>query len=183
MTKLVDGPASPLFSPLRLKGNAAFAELGRKRRHSQALRDGLGLAHRGKCVAWGVPFDVGRPVVIHDAPVQVAIPACKARWLVFLHTSDVRTERAVEPASLHGEGRLGEHAADYVLVYEDGEEVRTSIRRRHQVGVLTSRWGENCTEAVSAIKPRSIDERIAPGGVNDVHAFAVGRGAETCRDP
>ena len=176
MTKLVDGPASSLFSPLRLKGNAAFTELGRKRRYSQALRDGLEFAHHGKCVAWGVPFDIGRPVVIHDAPVQIAVQPCKARWLVFLHTSDVRTDRTGEPASLHGEGRLGEHAADYVLVYEDGEEVRTPIRRRHQVGILTSRWGENCTEAVSAIKPRSIDERIAPGGVNDVHASPWGEG-------
>ena len=54
---------------------------------------------------------------------------------------------------MHGEGRLAEHAADYVIRYADGSEARAAIRRRHQVGTFQRRWGENCFEAVAQHKP------------------------------
>ena len=53
-------------------------------------------AHHGKCVAWGMPFDIGKVVVVRDRPVRVAIAPVKARWLVFLHTSDVRPDASNE---------------------------------------------------------------------------------------
>ena len=54
---------------------------------------------------------------------------------------------------MHGEGRLAEHAADYVIRYADGAEARAVIRRRHQIGAFRRRWGENCFEAVAHHKP------------------------------
>ena len=54
---------------------------------------------------------------------------------------------------MRGEGRLGELAATYVLVYADGTEARAAIRRRHQIGMFQRRWGENCFEAVAHAKP------------------------------
>lgn len=62
---------------------------------------------------------------------------------------------------MRGIGQLGEHAADYVLIYDDGSEARVKIRRRHQIGSFLSRWGEQCTEAVPAIKPRPLSFRAS----------------------
>jgi hypothetical protein len=74
-----------------------------------------------------------------------------------MHTSDL--QQAVPHPSgffspMRGEGHLGEHAADYVLLYADGTEARAGIRRRHQIGTFQRRWGENCFEAVTHLKPR-----------------------------
>ena len=55
---------------------------------------------------------------------------------------------------MRGEGQLAELAATYVMVYADGTEVRAPIRRRHQIGMIQCRWGENCFEAVAQTKPR-----------------------------
>ena len=52
-----------------------------------------------------------------------------------------------------GEGRLNEHAANYVVIYEDGSEESIPVHRRHQVGMYQRHWGENCFEAVAAHKP------------------------------
>jgi hypothetical protein len=57
---------------------------------------------------------------------------------------------------MRGEGYLGEHVADYVIVYADGTEARQSIRRRHQVGMLERRWGGNCFQAVAHLKPYTV---------------------------
>ena len=178
MAILRDGPSSPRFSPVRLRGNASFADL-RGNQYSKSLRAAVEHAHHGKCVAWGVRFDIRKVVVVRSKPVRIAIEPVKARWLVFLHTSDVRPDTLDEHGFIspaHGIGKLGEHAADYVLVYEDGEEVRAAIRRRHQVGCLLVRWGENCTEAVSAMKPKTLDWRNADPAGGDMHAEPWGLG-------
>ena len=65
---------------------------------------------------------------------------------------------------MHGEGRLAEHAADYVILYADGSEARAVIRRRRQIGAFQRRWGENCFEAVAHHKPhprRASHEQVA----------------------
>ena len=65
---------------------------------------------------------------------------------------------------MHGEGLLAEHAADYVILYEDGSEARVAIRRRRQIGTFQRRWGENCFEAVAHHKPhprRAGHEQVA----------------------
>ena len=160
MSTIQDGPASPLFHPVALRGGCGFGAL-RRQGLSEALTDAIPSAPTGNCVAWGIPFTVRKALVVHDRPVRVRIAPTKAAWFVFLHTSDVRPDAAdakgfISP--MHGIGKLGEHAADYLLTYEDGTEARAAVRRRRQVGSVDYRWGENCTLAVSARKPRPLGD-------------------------
>ena len=80
-------------------------------------------APRGGCVAWGIPFEIGPAVVIGTGTVRMPVGSLRAGWLVFMHTSD---ERPLElnasgfASPMPGAGRLNEHAADYVIEYEDG---------------------------------------------------------------
>jgi len=118
MAALRDGPASPLFSPIEIKGNYRFSALSKKP-FSLELSAGLPDAHRGKSVAWGIPFLIDRALVVQNEPVHIPISPTQARWLVFLHTSDVRpditnTHGFISP--MRGIGKLGEPAAEYVFV-------------------------------------------------------------------
>ncbi|MCC6860364.1 MAG: CehA/McbA family metallohydrolase [Bryobacterales bacterium] len=153
-----DGPASPRFSPVPLEGTVSLEDLA-KARLSSDLIQAIPRAPRGSCVYWGIPFQVSRPVLLEDRPVSEKTPGLRAEWLVFLHTSDVkppeRDERGfIRP--MRGEGRLGEHVADYVIVYADGSEAREVIRRRHQIGMFRAIWGENCFQAVAQHKPHAL---------------------------
>ena len=158
MSTAHDGPASPHFRPLALHGNTALADLA-SLNVSEEMRAAVEYAPSGSCTAWGIPFEIGNPVVLTDRTVAVGCVPTKARWLVFMHTSDIRP---LSPglggfiSPMRGQGQLGEHAADYVVCYEDGSEVRCAIRRRHQIGTFQRRWGENCFEAVSHAKPRPV---------------------------
>ncbi len=148
---LEDGPKSDSFAPLPIQGNAGFEDL--------SLED-VSSAPRGGCVSWGIPFRIERPVVLKDATVTEPVQRLKAEWLVFLHTSDVRPlerdEHGFVKPPLTGHGHLGEHAADYILVYADGTEVKSEIRRRHQLGAYRRGWGENCFQAVAHRKPHAL---------------------------
>ncbi len=159
MTALRDGPASRHFAPVPVRGTHRRDEL-KGRAFSREMRAAAAQAPHGRCVAWGIAFEVRKLLVVRRAPVAVRIAPTRAPWLVFLHTSDVRPNETDEsgftPAT-SGEARLGERAADYVFVYEDGVEERVPIRRRHEVGVISSRWGENCTLCVSARKHKPLD--------------------------
>jgi hypothetical protein len=97
--------------------------------------------------------------VLKDHAVSETTAGLKAEWLVVQHTSDVEPLKANERGfiqPMRGEGYLGEHVADYVIVYVDGTEERCEIRRRHQVGIFRRRWGENCFQAVAHRKPHPI---------------------------
>ena len=153
-----DGPASPQFESIPFDGNISFKALARADL-SETLRSCAVRAPSGSCTGWGIPFEIRKPLVATDEPVSVALPPTKAQWLVFLHTSDVAPLEANDLGivrSSPGEGRLGEHLADYVVVYADGTEVRESIRRRHQIGMLQRRWGEQCFQAVAMRKPHPL---------------------------
>jgi hypothetical protein len=164
-----DGPASPLFSPLPLKGNTTFGKLATAA-VSKRMKDHVDSAPRGKCTCWGMPFDVGRPLLLADKSVTRQFEPLKARWLVFMHTTDfVATKRNRDGfiSPTHGHGRLGEHVADYVICYAGGTEVRQPIRRRHQISMFQRPWGEGCFEAVGHRKPhavRQLHEQPASGG-------------------
>ena len=154
MFKNQDGPRSSHFTPLTLKGNATLPELA-----GISLSEGMSSAReqapRGSGVSWGIPFEIGAVVALQDQPVSAALDPTTARWLVFLHTSDVRQVETnphgfISP--MRGRGQLAEHAADYVILYADGSEARAAIRRRHQIGAFGRGWGENCFEAVAQHK-------------------------------
>ncbi|MBT4502860.1 MAG: hypothetical protein HOC74_34320, partial [Gemmatimonadetes bacterium] len=157
MARAIDGPATTRFAPVEIRGNASWTALA-KTGISSAMADAAEHAPRGQCVCVGLPFRVGRPVVLHDKGVTLTLDSIKAPWLVFMHTSDIRpvdTNRDGLISPMRGKGRLAEHAADYVIVYADGSEVRLPIRRFHQLGTFTRRWGENCFESILHQKMRS----------------------------
>ncbi|MFO7633949.1 MAG: hypothetical protein R6W76_15495, partial [Caldilinea sp.] len=155
MPALQDGPRSPLFSPLLLHTHRPPADLA-EAGCSPAMLAASKAALYGECVCWGIPFSITGLIVVATEPVVVELTPTTAQWLVFLHTSDLRLAPAdasgfISP--MRGEGQLAELAAEYVMVYADGAEVRAPIRRRHQIGMFQRRWGENCFEAVAQQKP------------------------------
>jgi len=155
-----DGPASPLLTPLPLRGNARLADLPRTG-VSREMADALPHAPTGRCVGWGIPFNVGRTVaLVRNKPVRLRFAGVRTPWLVFMHTTDVEPlatdARGFVKPPMRGSGRLGEHVADYVVAYADGTEVRTAIFRRRQIGMFRRVWGENCVEAVAHARPRPV---------------------------
>jgi hypothetical protein len=175
MSTICDGPASPHFAPLLFRGNTSLAALAAA--GAAAMPPGLtaemaaALVHApgGSCVCWGIPFEIADAVILADQPVSVDCPPTRARWLVFLHASDIRPMQPgpggiISPT--RGLGQLAEHAADYVIRYADGAEARTAIRRRHQLGPFDRWWGVNCFESVAHHKPypiRAAHEQVRPG--------------------
>ena len=162
-----DGPATTRFRPIALAGGIALADLSAAGL-SEPMAAALAHMPQGACVAWGIPFAVERPIVLSDRPVSLSLEPFRAGCLVFMHTSDIRP---VEPgpggfiSPMRGQGQLGELAAEYVVVYADGSEAILPIRRRHQIGMFTRRWGENCFEAVPHRKPQPIrppHEQLGP---------------------
>lgn len=150
-----DGPSSPQFTPLTLKGNCTISRLN-EAGISNEMTAALEHAPSGKCIGWGIPFEIEDVVVIKDQAVSVELGSITAKWLNFMHTSDLRTieygpGRFISP--MRGEGQLGEHAADYVILYEDGVDERVQIRRRYQIGMFQRRWGESCFVSVPHRKP------------------------------
>ena len=154
---MIDGAATRQFRPVMIRAGVAFEKLGGPTGEvSEVMANAVEDAPRGRCVSYGVPFRIARAVVARDRTVTVKLPDVRAAWLVFLHTSDVRPMEVNEHgliSPMRGVGRLGEHAADYVIVYADGREERVGIRRRCQIGAVQRPWGENCTEAVAHRKP------------------------------
>ncbi len=165
MSDIQDGPSSPLFTPLTFAGNVALADLA-KPTISAEMAEALQCAPSGKCIGWGIPYNVGDVVAIDDEAVAIEFAPTRAPWFIFVHTSDRRpaTSNAdgfISP--MRGEGQLAEHAADYVLLYQDGTEERVAIRRRHQIGTFERIWGENCFEAVGHRKPFPVPPIAQPG--------------------
>ncbi len=159
-----DGPASRLFRTLPFGGGTPWDELGAVRELSEEMRTALAGTRPGVSVGWGIPFEVHEPVVVAREPVEVDLPDCRTRWLVFMHTSDLCPPELAGGAEgaaglispMRGEGRLGELAARYVIVYEDGSEQVLPVRRRYEIGAYTRRWGENCFACVAHHKPHPL---------------------------
>jgi hypothetical protein len=168
MSNIQDGPSSPLFASLPLKGNVTLSELANLG-ISKEMAKASEHAPSGACVAWGIPFEVEDVVAITEEVVAVEFSPTVAQWLVFMHTSDLRPLESGPSgftSPMRGEGQLGEHAADYVILYADGTEERTPVRRRHQLGAFKRRWGENPFEAVAHPKPhpkRASHEQLIAG--------------------
>lgn len=163
-----DGPASPLFEPIEFCTGVPLQQLPQTD-VSQEMSAAFDHAPRGECVGWGIPFVIGEMVVLGRRTVRLDLGRIDARWLIFMHTSDLRLIK-LGPGGffspMRGEGALGELAANYVMEYENGREILAAVRRRHQVGGYRCRWGENCFEAVPHGKPhpvRAAHEQPSPG--------------------
>lgn len=150
-----DGPKSPLFAPVPLNGNVSFADLSKASLSPEMVKQAPH-APTGSLCSWGIPFKIGRVVLVAGRPVTVKVGRLKTRWLVFMHACD---RKAYKPADgeiispYRGFSRLGEHAADYVVIYADGSEQRFPILCRRQIGPIQRPWGENCFEAVGYKEP------------------------------
>ena len=168
MSQFQDGPQSSLFLPVAFKRNVAFsglADVG----ISDEMATALEYAPRGDCVVWGLPFEIDDAVVIKEQVFSIDFSPTTAHWFVFMHTSDL-SPLEMSPGGffspMRGQGQLADHVADYVMLYADGTEERTAIRRRHQIGAFQRIWGENCFEAVAHHKPypaHASDEQLKPG--------------------
>ncbi|OPZ68606.1 MAG: hypothetical protein BWY83_02252 [bacterium ADurb.Bin478] len=171
MTAIQDGPGSALFTPLAFQGNTAAEDLPRAAGFSKEFADRSPKAPTGDCICWGIPFRIDQLAVVGGAPVtiELAQPA-KTPWLVFLHTTDLEMPQWNRDGLIEasrGWGKLKERVADYVLVYTDGSQARHEIRRRHQIGMISRIWGENCFEAVGPTRPhaiRPLHEPVWEGG-------------------
>ena len=165
MKEMHDGPQTSRFRAVPLKGNETLKGLA-KDKYAGSIRKACAHAPGGACTGWGIPFEIGKVVVVQDRPVSLPLDSLKAGWLVFLHTSEFNPAPQDENGFVrpyHGEGRLAEHAADYVFGYADGSEERVAIRRRRQIGMLMRSWGENCFEAVAQRKQytlRPLSEQV-----------------------
>ena len=155
---LYDGPQSPLFDIIPFEGNAAFDSLGRTL--SERMSDAVVHAPFGQGTAWGIPFHIPEtPILIKDKPVSIQIKPILANWCVFLHTSDsinLKNEKGLYNKPFKGIGQLNEAIADYVVVYEDGTEARSTIRERHHIGMYQQWWGENNIQSVAHHKPKPV---------------------------
>ncbi|MCL5269369.1 MAG: hypothetical protein M1457_02175, partial [bacterium] len=170
MPAIHDGPRSALFSPVVLDGNTdadALKDAG----YSPEFTERCVQAPTGDCTCWGIPFQIGKVALVRGEPVALGLARpLKAPWLVFLHTADVEhpvwnKDGFIETS--RGWGKLKERVADYILVYDDGTEARHEIRRRHEIGMISRIWGENCFEAVGPTRPhpmRGLQDHILEGG-------------------
>jgi hypothetical protein len=166
-----DGPATALFQPLRLKAPHKLPAI-HEPDISREMQDAFPFAPRGECVCHGIPFHVERVAALTGKPREIGIPPTVARWLIFLHCSDLRPLQANAHgffSPTHGEGILGELAYTCTVRYADGMEASVPMFRRRQIGCFTRRWGENCFEAVAHRKPhplRASHEQLRQGWGN-----------------
>lgn len=175
MKPLKDGPVSSLFQPLKTSADGLIEALSAESLTPEftKARDS---APVGSCVAWGIPFEVDGIAALVDQPATWEFEnPTTAPWLVFLHTSDLRNEvpdsNGFTPPT-PDQGRMSVHAADYVFIYEDGEEVTIPIRRRYEIGPIQRSWGENCSSCVAHRKPFPFNDQQPglPWGIGQTQA-------------
>jgi hypothetical protein len=182
MSLFRDGPSSDAFAPLLFEGTISLDMLPGSG-ISDEMAAALEYAARGEGIAWGIPFHVGDVVLLAKETVILQWTPVSLGWLVFMHTSDLRP---LEPgpggfySPMRGQGQLGERAAEYVMLYEDGTEEIVPIARRHQIGAFQRRWGENCFQAVAHHKPHPIpaahEQLTEPWGRSQTRASAADGG-------
>lgn len=166
MPSVKDGPASRCFASIALKGSAAWSKLS-SMGVSKEMAEASAHAPTGKCVSWGIPFDVKRPLVVRTEPVSVKLDPVKAQWLVFMHALDVKPLTPNKDgffSPMPGLGRLGERAGEYAIEYADGTSERIAIRARREIREFFPWWGYSAFEAVPHIKHRPA--RSGPTQVN-----------------
>jgi hypothetical protein len=156
MPRWTDGPASPYFAPWRWTRAPEHDAAALARVHDRA-RERLATAPSGDCVCRGLAFELPQqPWVVaahglawHSAPMH-------ARWLVFQHAADwpdPATNQYPGRPMPRGAGGLGELLATYVLQAADGAEVRLPVRRRYELGVWETSFGDGVIGALPARKP------------------------------
>ncbi len=153
------GPASPKFEPLRYASRMKMEDLANSGLIRPQMAQACASAPELPVIYWGIPFADRGVICLTSEPVQIELQPRQAKWLVFLHTADLRPlvpKDGTFISPMPGEGRLNEHLADYVFLFEDGSEGRIQIRGRYQIGSYVWRWGELCFQAVPSQKPHPV---------------------------
>ena len=153
-------PHSPFFFPVNFSNLIDKSSIAGSSFVSQELISSLENASMGNCTSWGLPFEIDGFYLLDQETITTPVKPFKANWIVFMHTSDIRPVEKeasgfIKPP-MRGEGVLNELAANYFVVFENGNEAKIPIHRRHQIGAFSRRWGENCFQAVESEKPRAI---------------------------
>jgi len=155
------------FSPLPFRGSASLDDLDTRLLSPEMIAT-LQEFPRGSCVCWGIPFEIDRVALLARDPHEVAWEPVKAKWFIFMHTSDyVPTQWSSSPLlqPVKGRGRNREVAARYTLRYSDGTQATADVCRNYQVGPFQRHWGTTCYDAVAHHKPfpmRAHHEQTAP---------------------
>lgn len=154
------GPASAKFEPLRYTSRMTMEDLAISGLISPQMAQACATAPEIPAVYWGIPYADRGVICLANEPVQIKLQPRQAKWLVFLHTGDLHPlEGSMDRgfiSPMPGEGRLNEHLADYIFLFEDGSEERIQIRCRYQIGAYAWRWGELCFQAVPSQKPHPV---------------------------
>lgn len=158
-----DGPASPLFVPIPIPPNRKLASLVHPE-VSGSMADSVKAAAQGNSVCWGIPFNISENIILlTKESFSLKIGSLAAKWIIFMHTSDHhdldKTSDGFYEKPFRGTGRLGDEAARYTVIYDDGKEESISVKQRIHLGMFQQIWGENCTEAVAAHKPVPVSSR------------------------
>ena len=152
MPPLTEGPATPLFTPVSLRGDVGFSQLHKCDVSSEMIETAPEHAPSGSCVFWGIDFRIGKVLCLKDRPLSRKLKPLRIQWLVFMHTIDWHPQLETIQLPMRGEG-LNDHIADYVMIYADGTEERVEIRRIQQIAAFRQHWGENCFQGVAHRAP------------------------------
>jgi hypothetical protein len=160
-------PPSPHFTPIELGGafNADRAQLtGGLAPRSDGVADWSLSGAFDEQTFRGISFQLGQSgqpnvILLDGGEVRVEFAPLRASYLLFLHAVE-DLPRAIpadfgEIGSLPGAGAndgnaLGGHVSDYVLVYDDGTEAETPIRRRFAIQQRHISWGASPFAAMPA---------------------------------
>jgi hypothetical protein len=160
---VLDGASSPLFEPISFRGNMELNSISQAD-VSKSMAESVRSAPSGNSVCWGIPFNIRAEIVyLRSKPFSVDVNPLQARWIIFMHTSDQHilktTPDGFYEKPFRGVGGLGDEAARYTVIFEDGMETSISIRQRIQIGMFQQIWGENSIESVAFHKPVPVSLR------------------------
>ena len=138
----------PKFNPVSLApvANSAISEARYWGAKTAGAVAGLPV---GSQTFWGIPFEFTAPTDEHDllvlagtSAVEIEVGASGSH-LVFAHFCDERASTTVAGQSADYSNPVitapGEHLADYVVVFEDGSELRQQVRRRFEINQVQTR--------------------------------------------
>ncbi|MCP9487091.1 MAG: CehA/McbA family metallohydrolase [Gaiellaceae bacterium MAG52_C11] len=173
-------PPSGHFAPVNLAGhyNADRSTLPKALRTPADLTD-----LHGESAFAGIPFQLGRAkqpnvILLGDTPITIAVDSLRATYLVFVHVVPDRvTDYQPGFADYRVDGNeLGDHAADYSLVYADGDQTTARILRRFAIQQSRIMWGASAFAAVPHARPRvfrTVNEALITAGTSS-EADAIG---------
>jgi hypothetical protein len=151
-------PASSHFMPLDLTAhyNVDRTALAEALRPPSDVLD----VH-GDTSLLGIPFQFGpasqsNVILLDQTPVTIDTDHLQATYVLFVHAVADRISNYQENLADYAVdgNELGDHVADYVLEYADGEKAEVPILRRFAIQQSRILWGASPFAAMPHLKPR-----------------------------